>query len=407
MVLYHRRPASPTIVLEVYPTTMPERTLHPHEQETVLVIDDFKFNRQLLSSILSDEGLHVIEAEDATAGLRMAADSKPDLILLDIMLPGVDGYEACRVLTTDPSTSDIPVIFISALESAEARIQGFRMGAVDYIPRPFHKDEVVARVRVHLRLRYAHTQLLDEQRARLLSLQRAHKFLLTNPETLPEARVAVRYEPMEEVGGDFYEILSFSSDFVACFVSDISGHDVGAALVHSAIKTVLGSWAGPLYSPLETMVMMNRMLKPLFSSGDFLTAAYLFVNRKARRATVVSCAHPPAFISSPGVGVREIRSEGDPIGVFDRPVFGVTELDLKAGDRFWLYTDGVVEDLGLGIHLGDGLMRLAGRIEGASALGLDEAIAEVYEGLTGEFMRKTDDRLLLACEALAEEVAHA
>jgi len=270
----------------------------------VLVIDDVPLNRTLLGKILADEGISVIEADNAVSGLSLAGSERPDLILLDIMMPDIDGYMVCRMLTSDPETADIPVIFISALESTEARVRGFKVGAVDYILRPFHRDEVIARVKVHLRIRFAHKLLIEEARDRLLSLRIADTSLMTDPASVPEANAAVWYRPANEVGGDFYEILSFSRDFSAYFVSDMSGHDIGSALVHSAIKLVLQSWAVPLYTPNETMLMMNNMLKPLMKSGEYLTASFLFINRKARKASVVSCGHPPVFMSRSGGDVR-------------------------------------------------------------------------------------------------------
>ena len=107
---------------------------------------------------------------------------------------------------------------------------------------------------------------------------------------------------------------------------------------------MLLSWAVPLYTPAETMQMMNSMLKPLFKSGEYLTAVFLFINRKAKKATIVSCGHPPVYVSRPGGEVRALRIDGDPIGVYEGPVFGRQEIDLEDDARFWLYTDGLMQE---------------------------------------------------------------
>jgi sigma-B regulation protein RsbU (phosphoserine phosphatase) len=374
------------------------------DRETILIIDDYPLNRILLSSILGDEGFRLLEAVDGSSGLTLATEERPDLILLDILLPDTDGYAVCESLHSKPATHDIPIIFISALESVDARIKGFALGAVDYIPRPFHRDEVVARVKVHLRLRRAYRLILEAQRARLTSIKEAHRSLLTDPATVAEAAAAVKYEFLEEAGGDFYEILPFSSTLIGYFVADISGHDIGAAMVHSAIKTVLQSWAGSLYSPLETMGMMNRLLKPLFQPGDYLTAAYVVVNRKTAKASLVACGHPPLLQSTAAGRVLRIEANGDPVGVFQNPVFGSCELQLTTGDRLWLYTDGMVEDFEAGITFASGMQRLMNAIAATTGTALPAAIDAIFTHTNPKHGILRDDRLILACEALPKVI---
>ncbi len=125
------------------------------ESGLVLVVDDIEENLRVLSDTLVQAGFHPLQAKSGERAIQVASKAHPDLILLDIKMPGMDGFETIRHLKDDPETADIPVIFISALNQIEDKVEGFRSGAVDYVSKPFQKEEVVARVGTHLRLRQA------------------------------------------------------------------------------------------------------------------------------------------------------------------------------------------------------------------------------------------------------------
>ncbi|WP_437493667.1 response regulator [Sorangium sp. So ce1014] len=141
------------------------------EQETppsglVLIVDDSADNLNVLSDALMSDGLEVAVARDGEEAIELAGRSQPDLILLDALMPGLSGFEACRRLKADAATRSIPVIFMTALAEAKFRLQGFRVGAVDYVTKPFEKTELLARVHTQVSLRRA-TRALEEQNARL------------------------------------------------------------------------------------------------------------------------------------------------------------------------------------------------------------------------------------------------
>jgi chemotaxis protein methyltransferase CheR len=125
----------------------------PEQQGTILVVDDSPANIGVLLDYLARQGFTVLVARDGESALDQAQYAGPDLILLDVLMPGLDGYETCRRLKQRPETREIPVIFITALADAAAKVRGFGMGAVDYVAKPFQQDEVLARVTTHLTLR--------------------------------------------------------------------------------------------------------------------------------------------------------------------------------------------------------------------------------------------------------------
>lgn len=134
--------------------------------DTILVIDDSSTNLEVLYDTLSNAGYEVLVEMDGISGIEQVKNNPPDLILLDIMMPKIDGFETCRRLQVNPSTKDIPIIFITALAEAEDKVKGLNLGAVDYITKPFQQQEVLARIQLHLKLRRL-TRELDQQKQQL------------------------------------------------------------------------------------------------------------------------------------------------------------------------------------------------------------------------------------------------
>jgi PAS domain S-box-containing protein len=147
----------------------------------IMVIDDDPGTLRFLTSLLSQEGYEVHQKNDGNSALEAATLHPPDLILLDVNLPGISGYEVCTLLKTDQKTADIPVIFISGLDSVNNKVKAFEVGGVDYILKPYRLEELLARLNTHLTLRrlqqdlHARNQRLQEENIRRLRVQEALK----------------------------------------------------------------------------------------------------------------------------------------------------------------------------------------------------------------------------------------
>ncbi|HRQ36315.1 MAG TPA: hybrid sensor histidine kinase/response regulator [Chloroflexota bacterium] len=147
---------------------------------TILIVDDTPANLRLLAGLLGNAGYQVRPARDGRMALSVAQSNPPDLILLDIMMPEMDGYEVCRLLKADERTREIPVIFISALDDVHDKVKSFTLGAVDYVAKPFQAEEVMARVRSHITL-YKLQRDLREQVAELDAFAHTVAHDLKNP----------------------------------------------------------------------------------------------------------------------------------------------------------------------------------------------------------------------------------
>ncbi len=124
------------------------------KDHNILIVDDNPTNLAVIVDYLEDYGLTILVSQDGESSLKRAEYAKPNIILLDVLMPGIDGYETCRLLKKNPQTQDIPVIFMTALSSTEDKIKGFEVGAVDYVTKPFQPEEVLARIKLHLQLRF-------------------------------------------------------------------------------------------------------------------------------------------------------------------------------------------------------------------------------------------------------------
>src|SRR5215813_15307086 len=177
-------------------------------QKLILIVDDTPTNIGVISGALKDSYKTKIATNGQKALALASAEDKPDLILLDVMMPEMDGYEVCSRLKADPTTREIPIIFLTSQTSADDETRGFEVGAVDYVHKPFSASVVRARVRTHILLREARAQLAAQLRALNYELEMARQIQLSilphNLPKLPGLDIAARFLPMTAVAGDFY-----------------------------------------------------------------------------------------------------------------------------------------------------------------------------------------------------------
>jgi sigma-B regulation protein RsbU (phosphoserine phosphatase) len=366
-------------------------------QPTVLIVDDAASNVELVQGVLESEGFRTLTACDGPAAVAVCRAERPDLVLLDVMMPGENGFETCARLKSDPATSDIPIIFLSSLDDVKNKVTGLKIGGVDYISKPMHAEEVLARVRVHLRIREITRALVDEHRARLERLRDAQQAMLVRPEDCAEAAFAVHYRPLEEVGGDFYDVRCLAPGVFAYFVADISGHGVSASFLTAAVKALLRQYAGPMYSPEDTMRGVDSVMRQMLGEEQFLTACYARVNRNTGRLSVVSAGHPPLIVVGSSGAAQTVEMDSEPLGVFSSAVLQRRDLRISRDDRIYLFSDGLIECGGGGRRAG--LKRLVEACVLHRAAPLSDAVDRIVGELLPASGIVEDDLLLLAAEA--------
>jgi phosphoserine phosphatase RsbU/P len=365
----------------------------------ILIIDDSAVDRMMLSAVLQKEGFPVLTATNGGEGMEKARANTPAIILLDVLMPDESGFDTCARLKSDPKTSKIPVIFLSASDTLESRVTGLTGGAVDYITKPFERAEVLARIRIHLRIRQAFDSLILQQQAQLLGLKKAQKAILVRPGQVEGANFAVFYRPVNAAGGDFYDVISQGNGITGYLIADIGGHDLGAAFITSALKVLLRQNFSILYTPHDTMMVLNETLNPVLREGVLLSACCARLNCQTGSMAIVSAGSPPIIHLKKNGLAELISAEGDLLGAFSAPYFESREIRVERGDRILFFTDGLIESHhGRPISRRQGLNALVQSAQDLQEKPLSDLVKELALSMNQASEETEDDILLLGVE---------
>jgi sigma-B regulation protein RsbU (phosphoserine phosphatase) len=364
----------------------------------ILIVDDTPVNVEIIENILSTEGFSTRTSHDGATAVAMSRAERPDLILLDVLMPGETGFETCSRLKSDPATADIPIIFLSSLDDAKSKVTGLKIGGVDYVSKPVHGEELMARVRIHLRIAEVNRRLVAEHRSQMDALRVAQQAILVAPEDCPEAGFGVYYRPLEQVGGDFYDVVAIAPGVFGYFVADISGHGVSASFLTAGVKALLRQYASPIFSPEDTMRGVDAVMRQMLGEEQYLTACYAQLNQRTGRLSVVNAGHPALILVAESGETYKLELDSEPLGVFSSTVLQHRELQLFQGDRFFLYTDGLIEaQAGSGRGVGtEALVEACCKYRKAT---LAEAAAAIVNELWPNVGSAGDDLLLMAVDA--------
>jgi phosphoserine phosphatase RsbU/P len=365
----------------------------------VLVVDDVKANVDMLVEALrGDYKLSV--ALGGEAALRAVQKSPPDLLLLDIVMPDLDGYEVCRRLRADSATRDIPIMFLSSLEDVQDKARGFELGANDYLTKPFEILEVKARVRSLVKAK-AYADAVRAAQERDLAIARDIQLGLL-PAELPARTKGIGFdvhalvEPARLVGGDLFEVVRVSDDRVVVAVGDVCGKGIPAALFMAVTLTLLRTLARQLESPHEILGRLNDELAAQNPRDMFVTMVCLDV-RGTGRVTCANGGHDTALLVGDGPPRPVFPSTGTVLGLFPGSRYASETLELAAGNTLLLYTDGVTEAADPEQSLfGDERLRacLAPGAEATAAGTVDRVLKEVRTFAAGA--PQSDDITILA-----------
>src|ERR1700721_2421265 len=199
----------------------------PSAQKSIVIVDDTPINIGVISGALKDSFRTKVATNGEKALAIASGEDKPDLILLDVMMPGMDGYEVCRRLKANPKTRKIPETFLKGQTGTGDETKGFEVGAVDYIHKPFSEAVVKARVHTHLMLRAAHEQIAQQLQAINIELEMARQIQLSilprNTPKLAGLDIVARYVPMTSVAGDFYDFITVDEKHGGIIIADVWG----------------------------------------------------------------------------------------------------------------------------------------------------------------------------------------
>ena len=356
---------------------------------TILVVDDNPVNLQVLVRTLQGTGHRILAARDGATALDIARRIKPDLVLLDVMMPGQDGFELCRTIKADPATAETMVIFLSALGQVSDKVLGLNLGAVDYITKPIQTEEVVVRVSNHLTRQHLerevrrHRDRLDTELDGAARMQR----LLLPPAlpTRPGVQLAAHYRTSRHAGGDYYDVLDLGDAGLGLFVADVSGHGAPAAIVMAMLRAALHLHPHPT-DPAEVLRHMNEHFRYLWDTSMFATAVYGVLDAEGRTLRLACAGHPVPLLHRRGTPVGGVPVDGVlPLFLMEIDAVPTTELQVQPGDRLLFYTDGVTERVAQSGDMYD-LDRLS---ESFARVG-DQTAAAIVAGLVDDVERFGD-----------------
>ena len=401
---------------------MPE-TPHPEPVSTsapakILLVDDNPTNLQVLVQTLGGKGYRLLVARNGEDALAIANKAKPALVLLDIMMPGIDGYEVCRRLKADANTRDAAVIFLSALDGTPDKVRGLELGAVDYVAKPFQAEEVVARVNTHLTIHRLQQELqAANQRMKrdLDAAARVQQALL--PERAPvtdQANFAWAYRPCDELAGDSLNLFQLDDRHVGLYIVDVSGHGVSSALLSVSVtrsllpgieSTSLVTAPSPhspgstIVSPAEVATQLNRLYQMDARNRQYFTMLYGVLDIDERALRCVSGGHPGPALIRAGQPPRVFDMPAIPVGMMESTTYKDTVIQLQSGDRLYFYSDGVTEETNA-VDVPFGNERLFETLEGARAQTLDQSIEALASAVRSWCGREhlSDDLTVLALE---------
>ena len=322
------------------------------DKASILVVDDTPANLTLMVGLLRDI-YHVRASTSGESALKIAySDNPPDLILLDIMMPDMDGYEVCRRLKADKKSSHIPVIFLTAMSEIEDEEKGLKLGAVDYITKPVSPPIALVRIENHIKMHRQKKALIESQQMLAAELNEAADYILSTLPAELDGTVATKwkYIPSSSLGGDAFGYHWIDSDNLAIYLLDVCGHGVGSALMSvSAINALRTQslMSTDFKKPALVLGAINNAFLMEDHDNKFFTMWYGVYNRISHSLNYSSAAHPPAFLLTGDTAdkseLKELSTANMPIGFMKDTTFNEATVTLNKMNKLYVYSDGVYE----------------------------------------------------------------
>ncbi|KPU51211.1 fused response regulator/phosphatase [Bacillus wiedmannii] len=325
---------------------------------SILIVDDNPVNIFVIEKILKQAGYQDLvslnSAQELFEYIQFGEDSSRhneiDLILLDIMMPEIDGLEVCRRLQKEEKFKDIPIIFVTALEDANKLAEALDIGAMDYITKPINKVELLARMRVALRLKSElnwHKEQEENLRNELDLATQVQRNLLSSPLKEDHIKIEASYLPSFKLAGDMYYWYKIDENRYGIILLDVMGHGISASLVCMFISSVLRETIKSLIDPELVIKDLNKYMTLLHNENDnipyYFTTIYLVVDTEKRTIEYVNAGHPSGYVLVDEANVVELNRGSCAVGFFDEIKVEKTVIPFEKNAQITLFTDGVLE----------------------------------------------------------------
>ena len=334
----------------------------PQRRPKILIVDDSRTIVALINSILKED-YDTVTASNGLEAIEANNRAKPDLILMDVEMPVMDGFEACKKIKEQSKDTFIPIIFITSKGDLQSMKTGLKAGAEDYLTKPFESEELLARVQAVLRTKKLYNQLveayaiIDHERDAIAQIQKS--LICQKLPKAPGYNFFADYQPSAKASGDYYDFIQIDDDHLGVLVADVSGHGTPAAVIMAMMRVLIRSFLAKVSSPKEVLETINTILCENQDSGHFITAFYGVIHLPSRVMKFASAGHnPPLLIDYETGKIQHLNNEkGFPLMIHCLNEIEEREILLPPNSKLVCYTDGLTEARGKGSDM-YGLNRL-------------------------------------------------
>ncbi|MCR2806552.1 fused response regulator/phosphatase [Paenibacillus soyae] len=328
---------------------------------SIIIVDDNATNQMIIRTILHKEGYGDIRIASSARELYgmlhidsgCQAEEPVDLVLLDMMMPEIDGLEACRRILADERYRDLPIIFVTAVGDSIKLAEALDAGAIDYVMKPINKLELLARIRSALRLKYEkdwHKERDKRIRYELELAKQVQRSVLSQPIHDERIRVEADYRPSSELAGDYYAWFRIDRHRYGAILLDMMGHGISSSLVCMFISSVLKDVVMRITDPEEVMQELNRRMGQLYREAElvnyYFTAVFVLIDTESRTVQYANAGHPAGLAISSET-LTPLEPGGPAVGLFDRIQVRKGILSYEPGASIVLYTDGLLDAMGM------------------------------------------------------------
>ena len=325
------------------------------ESPLILIADDDQSTRILLRLILKKDGYQVIEVENGRECLSAWQEHQPDMILLDAMMPIMDGFECCQQLNEVAHNLDIPVLMITGLNDKESVDRAFAVGATDYITKPIHPPvlrqrltRILKAAKAEAALKQSEAKLLEQNNRLQAELNQAADYvrsLLPQPLT-EKIQIEQHFAPSAQLGGDIFDYYWLDPNHLVIYLLDVAGHGVRSALLSISVLNILRSqslYNTDFYEPWTVLTELNRVFQMNESGDNYFTIWYGVISLSEKEIVYASAGHPPGIINKKTQDIKYLDNNNIPIGMLDDYPFEQNFYSLDNGDSLYILSDGVYE----------------------------------------------------------------
>lgn len=338
-------------------TAIPKESFISEERmhhSLILVVDDIDLNRKILTHSLNAHGYkNIITANDGSEALKITKEQNPVLVILDLMMPTMDGFAYLKAVRQDEKYNSMPIIVQTALDDIERKLEAFDLGASDYICKPVEPRELSARVQVHL----SNTLLMEDLRlykkrmiVELELAQKMQKRLMPNLQQVQmcervfNLKIASHFETSSDLGGDCWGIRPISDNRLSIYTIDFSGHGMSSAMNIFRMHTIMQELLHAGGDPGNFLATLNRHLHPLLERDEFATMFYGIIDTDANCLLYASAAAPaPILVSNLEQEPQMLNGRGFPLGVLPNATYETKYTPFMNGNLLLLYSDCLTE----------------------------------------------------------------